>query len=229
MHYTKGYSRNTTVEQRTCICQQRRVKLLLNRRPLHGGADEHNLLQANRGNTALKPSSALTFAHPMKRQKHVPADRQPSRPRNQSTSTNSKSATGSCPLRTSSCFSVRTCRRSPYSPSRSKSARMTPRCASCAGQSPSGTAAHLIRSGQDDRRGMAQQGAWPRRSCRGAQKHSAPLARLPYRLKKYRQKCSPLALVPDLKVLPSVAPVEGGGVGVGDPHEPLGAQHRLDG
>lgn len=40
---------------------------------------------------------------------------------------------------------------------------------------------------------------------------------------------SPLALVPDLKVLARVAPVEGGGVGVGDPHEALGTKHRLDG
>ena len=40
---------------------------------------------------------------------------------------------------------------------------------------------------------------------------------------------APLALIADLKVLPRVAPVEGGGVRVGDPHEALGAQHRLDG
>lgn len=47
------------------------------------------------------------------------------------------------PLARSGPEQLRTCRRSPYSPSRSKSAMMTPRCASCAGQSPSGTAAHL--------------------------------------------------------------------------------------
>mmetsp|Transcript_8789 Transcript_8789/g.21746 ORF Transcript_8789/g.21746 Transcript_8789/m.21746 type:complete len:236 (+) Transcript_8789:419-1126(+) len=39
----------------------------------------------------------------------------------------------------------------------------------------------------------------------------------------------PVTLVPELKVLPRVAPVVGSGVAVGQPHKALGAQHSLDG
>lgn len=44
-----------------------------------------------------------------------------------------------------------------------------------------------------------------------------------------QKRCSPVTLVPQLEVLTSMRPVEGGGVAVGHPGEALAAQHRLDG
>ena len=143
---------------------------------------------------------------------------------------------------------------------------ITPRCASSAGQSDSGTDVHLRAGGGQGRAGewvwdVAWLGLAPTCSarCQQAQQHerqlsstsasSAPARAAAQRLherqlsactsassaparapaQRRQVASSPLPLIPDLKVLPRVAPVEGGGVGVGDPHEPLAAQHRLDG